>query len=376
MKSLARNYAYWPGMDHDIEKMVRRCSPCASAAKQPPKATLHSWPPATKPWERIHIDYAGPHLGRHFLIVVDAHSKYPEVIPVPNMTSRQTVTALRKLYAQHGVPETIVSDNGTQFTSQEFKEFCKANAVNHILSPPYHPQSNGRAERFVDTFKRGLLKLRGEGDKDKILDTFLLTYRTTPNSTLPQQRSPAELSLGRKPRTTLDLLLPTKQPSGHDEEMERQFNRRHGAVTRKFEVGDPVHVRYRHSQDWEAASVNKQIGGRLYDVTLTDGSTRRFHVNQMRPRSTHQTADRLADFFDGFNLPVPRIQVTREETGPAEEQTADLITGTSSQEPPRLDNNKVEQPSKVLMEPRRSKRGHIPKTQFELDPDKRKYQYP
>ena len=260
MKSVARNYAYWPGMDHDIEKMVRRCSPCASAAKQPPKATLHSWPPATKPWERIHIDYAGPYLGRHFLIVVDAHSKYPEVIPVPNMTSRQTVTALRKLYAQHGVPETIVSDNRTQFTSQEFKEFCKANAVNHILSPPYHPQSNGRAERFVDTFKRGLLKLTGEGDKDKILDTFLLPYRTTPNSTLPQQRSPAELFLGRKPRTTLDLLLPTKQPSGHDEEMERQFNRRHGAVTRKFEVGDPVHVRYRHSQDWEAASVNKQIG--------------------------------------------------------------------------------------------------------------------
>ena len=109
MKSLARNYAYWPGMDHDIEKMVRRCSPCASAAKQPPKATLHSWPPATKPWERIHIDYAGPYLGRHFLIVVDAHSKYPEVIPVLNMTSRQTVTALRKLYAQHGVPETIVT---------------------------------------------------------------------------------------------------------------------------------------------------------------------------------------------------------------------------------------------------------------------------
>ena len=185
MKSFARNYAYWPGMDHDIESMVRQCGPCASAAKQPPKATLHSWPPATKLWERIHVDYAEPILGRHFLIAVDAHSKYPDVIPVPNMTSRQTVTVLRKLYAQHGVPETLVSDNRTQFTSREFKEFCNANAVNHILSPPYHPQSNGRAERFVDTFKRGLLKLRGEGDMDKILDTFLLTYRTTPNATLP-----------------------------------------------------------------------------------------------------------------------------------------------------------------------------------------------
>jgi transposase InsO family protein len=72
---------------------------------------------------------------------VDAFSKYPEVVPVPNITTRQTVNVLRKLYSQHGVPETIVSDNGPQFTAQDFKEFCKANAITHILSPPYiHPQ--------------------------------------------------------------------------------------------------------------------------------------------------------------------------------------------------------------------------------------------
>jgi transposase InsO family protein len=186
--------------------------------------------------------HLGPHLGRHFLIVVDAYSKYPEVISAPNTTSRQTVTMLCKLCAQHGVPETIVSDDGTQFTSREFREFCKANAVSHILSPPYHPQPNGRGERFVDTFKCGLLKLRGEGDVDKILDTFLLSYRTTPNTTLPQQRCPAELFFRRKPRTTLDLLLPTKQPTGCDTKMELQFNRRHGAVKRNFDTRDPVYV--------------------------------------------------------------------------------------------------------------------------------------
>jgi transposase InsO family protein len=132
------------------------------------------WPPATKPWERIHIDFAGPHQGRQFLIVVDTYSKYPDIISMPSMMSRQTVAVLCKLCAQHCVPETVVSDNGTQFTSHEFREYCKANVISHVLSPPYHPQSNGWAERFVDTFKRGLLKLRGEGDVDKILDTFLL----------------------------------------------------------------------------------------------------------------------------------------------------------------------------------------------------------
>ena len=74
MNSLARNYAYWPGMNHDIEEMVRLCGSCAKAAKQPLKATIHSWPLATKTWERIHIDFAGPHLGRHILNVVNAYS--------------------------------------------------------------------------------------------------------------------------------------------------------------------------------------------------------------------------------------------------------------------------------------------------------------
>jgi hypothetical protein len=223
---------------------------------------------------------------------------------MPNTTSQQTVAILRKLCAQHGVPETTVSDNGTQFTSHEFKEFCKANAVSHILSPPYHPQSNGRAERFVDTFKHGLHKLRGEGDVDKILDTFLLAYRMTPSATLPQQRCPAELFFGHKPRTTLDLLLPTKQPTGCDTKMERQFNCRHGAVERNFNGGDPVYVRYRQSHDWMAGSVTKHIGGRLYDVTLANGATCRFHANQMRPRSTQLTDDDFMAFADAFNLSV------------------------------------------------------------------------
>ena len=104
--------------------------------------------------------------------------------------------------------------------------------------------------------------------------------------------------------------------------MERQFNRKHGAVTRGFEVKDQVYVRHHHSQDWKAASVSKQIGGRLFDVILTDGSTRRFHVNQIRSRATHRTEDHFADFLTGLELPVARTQAAREGTGPADERTA------------------------------------------------------
>jgi hypothetical protein len=178
--------------------------------------------------------------------------------------------------------------------------------------------------------------------------------------------------MGRKPITTLDLLLPTKQPFGRDVEMERQYNRHHGAVSRRFEVEDPVYVRHRHSEDWKAASVSRQIGSRLYDVTMADGSTRRFHTNQMRSRSTNRAADYYTDFLDGFNRPVPRIQETRPE-----EQTAALSpgTGSSSQVPSTsADDTKAEQPTEVV-KLRRSKRGHIPKRQFELDPGKKTFQY-
>jgi hypothetical protein len=78
-------------VDHDIEEMVRLCGPCAAVTKQALKATLHSWPSATKPWERIHIDFADPHLGRHFLFVVDAYSKDSNVILISNTASRQAV---------------------------------------------------------------------------------------------------------------------------------------------------------------------------------------------------------------------------------------------------------------------------------------------
>jgi len=79
MIPLTRKYAYWPGMGHDIEEMIHLWGPCA-AAKQFLKATLHSWHPVTKPSEWIHINFAGPHLGRHFLNVMDAYSKYPDVV--------------------------------------------------------------------------------------------------------------------------------------------------------------------------------------------------------------------------------------------------------------------------------------------------------
>ncbi|KIH51733.1 hypothetical protein ANCDUO_18176 [Ancylostoma duodenale] len=120
--------------------------------------------------------------------------------------------------------ETLVSNSGTQFTSAEFKNFCSENG--HIFSPPYHPQSNGQAERFVDTSKRSLLNLKVGETLSEILQTFFFSYRTTPNPGLEGYKSPAEICLGRELRTSLSLLEPTVPERSLDinTTMERQFN--------------------------------------------------------------------------------------------------------------------------------------------------------
>ena len=96
-------------------------------------------------------------------------------------TSSETVRKLQEIFSRFGTPEILVSDNSTAFTSAEFSDFCKQNSIQHLRSPPFHPQSNGQAERFVNTFKRALLKLKGEGSTREIIEIFLSSYRATPN---------------------------------------------------------------------------------------------------------------------------------------------------------------------------------------------------
>ena len=125
MKGLARSYLWWHKLDRDIEELVRECSTCQKQRNSPPSAPLHPWEWTTCPWSRLHIDYAGPYQGKMFLIVIDSHTKWLEVFPVQAATSFHTTEKLRTLFATFGLPRSIVSDNGSFFTSQEFQDFLK-----------------------------------------------------------------------------------------------------------------------------------------------------------------------------------------------------------------------------------------------------------
>ena len=207
MKALARSQVWWPGIEKQIEEIAQKCESCQCLRNKPVPATLHPWTWPTCPWQRLHVDLAGPFLGRSFLIIVDAHSKWPEVIPMMTTTAEKTIAELRRVFSTHGLPEQLVSDDGAQFTSDIFQQFLKENGIKHVRSAPYHPSTNGEAERFVQTFKNAMKAAKNDiGSFETKLARFLLVYRSTPNTTIGE--SPAELLFHRQIRTRLSLITP------------------------------------------------------------------------------------------------------------------------------------------------------------------------
>lgn len=155
-KAIARSYLWWPKLDSEIELLVKNCTPCNLTQTSPEKSALIPWQPAQRAWSRIHIDFAGPIKGFYFLIVVDSFSKWTEVFKTKSMTSSFTINKLRETFSRFGMVDVIVSDNGCQFTSEEFLQFVKANRIEHIFTAPGHPATNGQAANFVKTFKKSI----------------------------------------------------------------------------------------------------------------------------------------------------------------------------------------------------------------------------
>lgn len=193
MKVVARSYVWWPGIDIQVQQLVKTCQTCQQTQRAPGPSHLHSWKWPESPWQHIHVDFAGPFEGHMYLVVVNAHSKWPEVCVMYSTTSAKSIQVLRKLFSRYGLPEVLVSDNGPQFTSEEFQTFLKANGVTHTCSAPFHQARNGLAEHMVQTVKWALCCSKGSTSIQQRLDTFLLAYRNTPHGTTKE--SPAMLFL-------------------------------------------------------------------------------------------------------------------------------------------------------------------------------------
>ena len=348
MKQLARAYVWWPGLDGDIEKHVQHCSACQENLSSPPLAPVLPirWP--SRPWARIHVDLAGPFLNRTFLVVVDAHTKWLEAHVLPSATSSATITCLRRIFATFGVPEILVSDNGPNFVSQEFETFLKRNGIIHKTSAPYHPASNGLAERAVRTVKQGLKKTTQGSIQDR-LSRFLFGYRNTPQTTTGH--APAELMFNRLLRTPMDLLKPDLS-----RRMEEKQKRHSDQVNpaRDFKPSDMVFVKNLPPGSkpiWLPGVIQASKGPRSYTIVLTDGRVVRRHCDHLRQRYEQEnkpiSSQEDLDLAPSIAVPSPPDTIenspaqdtaTTPETTPAPsdtEQSSTAPTPPPRRNPPR-----------------------------------------
>ena len=157
-------------ISQQINDFVKHCDTCTKTCRPTLQPMIATRLPDF-PWQRVGTDLFQLN-GTNFLIIIDYFSRYPEVVKLRGTTSRDVIEILKSTFARHGVPETVVSDNGPQFSSQEFRDFGKQYEFCHVTSSPLYPQSNGQAERGVQTVKN---LLRDSSDPYMAL----LNYRTT-----------------------------------------------------------------------------------------------------------------------------------------------------------------------------------------------------
>eukprot|EP00112_Aurelia_sp_Birch-Aquarium-sp1_P007391 Seg1804.5 transcript_id=Seg1804.5/GoldUCD/mRNA.D3Y31 product="putative protein K02A2.6" protein_id=Seg1804.5/GoldUCD/D3Y31 len=240
---------------------------------KPVHAPLHPWKFPARAWQRIHIDY-GTFDKKMLSIVIDSYSKWIEVREMSSTTSGATIDKLRYIFASYGLPEELVSDNGPQFVSEEFEMFLKKNGIRHTPIPPYHPASNGAAERAFQTVKQALNKMWLDHKRNdtsitwsRRLADFLLTYRSTPHSVTKQ--APSELFTKRILRTRLSLVKPNLASAV--EKKQHQQIKYHGkkvVKSRELRVNQSVLVRnHRDSKErWIPGIIVKKKGPLSYLV--------------------------------------------------------------------------------------------------------------
>jgi hypothetical protein len=201
-KARAREVMYWPRINAEIEDYISKCSVCLQHSDRQQKEPLISHDIPSSPWEKVGSDLFHC-LGQNYLVIVDYYSNFPEVCLLQDTHIATVIKHMKSVFAQYGIPKTIVSDNGPQYSSFQFQQFCKEYDIKHSPSSTEHPKSNGLAENSVKTIKK-LLKKAKKADDDPYL--ALLSYHSTPTADgLP---SPAERMFARKIRNRLPSFKP------------------------------------------------------------------------------------------------------------------------------------------------------------------------
>lgn len=186
----ARRTVYWPKMQEDITSLIQHCTECQIHGNKKPRSPERQVS-ATKPMEILGCDLMD-FQGQPILVSIDYFSGYITIDPLRSSSTTAVTARLNDTFRKFGLAERIISDNGPCFRSDQFNKFCEEFDIHHTTSSPYFHESNGRAERAVQTARHILQKCK----TDTEITRALLAYHDTPISAdLP---SPAELFFNRR----------------------------------------------------------------------------------------------------------------------------------------------------------------------------------
>ncbi|XP_014676542.1 PREDICTED: sec1 family domain-containing protein 2-like [Priapulus caudatus] len=348
-KQRARDVLFWPGMSQQIQETVEKCTVCAKYKTDNAKEPLMPHTVPDRPWSKVGVDLFTCN-GDDYIVVVDYYSKFSEVMQLRDQTSTTVINKLKSVFARHGIPDTLMSDNGPQLTSSEFLKFAATWDFRHITSSPRFPQSNGQAENAVKTMKTMIKKCREEGNDPYLA---LLDLRNTPVDNIG--KSPAQLLMSRRLRATLPTSHKLLYPHAEDtsdvvaKHIARQhvqkdyFDRHAGKSLFTSQPGDRVRVQV-NEHTWQPATVkDRSDKPRSYVVETTTG--RKYRRNRINIRPSKEAEKQFE--------PKNRAAYVRYEPNRDEPIVPDIVEQPPSDEPPPEAGETVTRSGRVVHKPLR-----------------------
>ena len=332
----ARRSVWWPGLSRQLEELVQNCAVCRKCINQRSEPLIPTVLPQL-PWQRVGTDLYEWN-GHTYLLVVDYYSRYIEVARLNRTTADEVIHHTKGIFARHGIPEVVVSDNGPQYSSEAYAIFARQFQFEHVRSSPLYPQSNGEAERAVQTVKNLMKK-----DGDPYL--AMLSYRSTP---LKCGFSPSELLMSRTLRTTLPMTREALKPVVPDPTLVRErekklrertqynYDRHHGVrELEPLSSGQTVWIPDRG----EEAQVLQESGTRSYEVRTSDGGVYR---RNRRALVDTPNSDSLDTNTTDTEIPEQSAEIEmdpNERTSDTDTQVHPRRSSRQSQAPERLDTS-------------------------------------
>ena len=335
-KALASFSVWWPYISSQIEDMVRKCNTCAIHRPERKEPLLPSSFP-DRPWSKVGMDLFELK-GKTYITIVDYYSRWIELRLLERQTCAHTISKIKSIFSVHGIPDVVISDNGPQFSSADFKAFANEYGFTHTTSSPRYPQSNGEAERAVQTVKQMLKKA-----KDPY--AAILQYRATP---LQNGYSPSELLMGRNLKTKLPILpvkLLTKAPDHaavQEKEKDRKeknrhyYNKRHAVKdAQTLKTNEQVYIKDLQKMGKITAQHHNP---RSYIISTGQGNVRRNRTHLVPIQDKVVTADHSnpQQNTDATTQSTP-VQKTMDKTvQPGHNATTYTRSGRAIQMPDRL----------------------------------------